>query len=88
MSDLPTINGVPIDRIPVRAADTGIPIKRLAGFVLRNGIDDPIGGLIGSEAVIYNDWRLRELQEREGVPPLPEPAELVVVPVPLAESQI
>jgi hypothetical protein len=75
------INGLPLDHIPMRAEETGIPIKRLAGLVLRNHADDPIGWWIEDQLVVYNDWRLRALQEREGVPVSPEPSSLILVAV-------
>lgn len=68
-----------IAQIPVRGVDTGIPMSRLIGFVLRNGLADPIGGFIDGQLFIYNDWRLRALQEREGVPVFPEPESLTFV---------
>lgn len=73
------INGLPIDQIPVLAADTGIPIARLYGFMMRGELDDPIGfQLDDGRAVVYNDWRLRALQERLGVPVFPDPASLIL----------
>lgn len=75
------IHGLPLDHIPVRASDTGIRPGRLAGLVLRNGPDDPIGRVIDGQLVVYNDWRLRALQEREGVPVLPDPNSLTLVSV-------
>jgi hypothetical protein len=47
--------------------DTGLELKRLAGFVLRNreALEDPIGGWIDGELHVYDDWRLKALQERE-----------------------
>lgn len=73
------VHGLPLDQIPVRASDTGISPGRLAGLLLRNGIADPIGRMIDGELVVYNDWRLRELQAREGVPVLPDPNSLTLV---------
>ena len=75
------IHGQPVDHIPVRAEDTGIPIKRLAGLVIRNGLEDPVGYWIGGQLVVYNDHRLRALQEREGVPVSPDPLSLILVAV-------
>lgn len=75
------IHGLPVDHIPVRAEDTGIKLSRLTGFVLRNGLDDPIGYWLGGQLVVYNDHRLRALQEREGVPVSPEPESLILVAV-------
>lgn len=77
----PKIHGVPIGHIPVRAEDVGIPLGRLAGFVMRGELDDPIGFKVGKTPVVYADWRLRRLQEREGVPVFPEPSELTIVEV-------
>lgn len=76
------INGLPIDQIPVLAADTGIPLARLFGFVMRGELDDPIGfQLKDGRAVVYNDWRLRKLQEREGVPVFPEPSAMTLIAI-------
>lgn len=72
------IHGLPLEQIPVRAEDVGIPLKRLLGFVMRGGLDDPIGYRIGDQAVVYNDWRLRALQEREGVQVFPDPSTLEI----------
>lgn len=75
------IHGMPLDQIPVRAEDTGIPLGRLFGFVMRGELDDPIGFRIGEQAVVYNDWRLRKLQEREGVPVFPEASALTLITI-------
>jgi hypothetical protein len=75
------IHGLPLEHIPIRAEETGIPLKRLAGLVLRNRLDDPIGWWIDDQLVVYNDWRLHALQAREGLPVLPEPASLILVAV-------
>ena len=75
------IHGQPVDLIPIRAEDTGVPLKRLTGLVVRNGLDDPIGYWIGGQLVINNDWRLRALQERMGVPVSPDPLSLILVAV-------
>lgn len=75
------IHGLPLDHIPVRAEETGVPMKRLTGLVLRNRPEDPIGWWIGAQLVVYNDWRLRTLQAREGLPVFPEPASLILVAV-------
>lgn len=72
------IHGVPLDHIPVLAADTGIRPGRLSGFLMRNGPDDPIGWHVGGSLVVCNDWRLRALQEREGVSTFPEPASMTI----------
>lgn len=75
------IHGLPVDHIPIRAEDTGIQLARLTGYVLRNGLDDPIGYWIGGQLVVDNDWRLRALQERLGVPVSPDPQSLILVAV-------
>jgi len=75
------IHGLPIDHIPIRAEDTGLDIKRLTGFVVRNGPNDPIGYWCHGILVVYNDWRLRALQQREGVPVLPDPSSMILVAV-------
>lgn len=75
------VHGLPLEQIPVRAEDVGIPLKRLLGFVMRGELDDPIGFRIGKQAVVYNDWRLRALQAREGVPVFPEPSALTLITI-------
>lgn len=75
------IHGVRLDQIPVRAIDTGIEPRRLYGFVLRNGFDDPLGWVEDGELFVYNDWRLRGLQVRLGIEPMPEPESLFIVVV-------
>ena len=77
----PHIHGVRLDQIPVRGKDTGIPLSRLLGFVMRNGVNDPIGWYVDGELLVLNDWRLRALQVRLGVEPLPDPESLIVVVV-------
>ena len=49
------------DLIPIEqaAADLGIEPKRLRGFVLRNGLADPIGDMVH----VYG-WSLATLRER------------------------
>lgn len=79
--DCDKIHGLPVHQIPVRAEDTGIPLARLTGFVLRNRVDDPVGYWIGGQLVVYNDRRLRALQAREGVPISPDPDSLILVAV-------
>jgi hypothetical protein len=58
---------LPADERLIHWSDTGIPLSQLAGFVARNGVNDPIGGMIGRELYINLDWRLPALQKRLGV---------------------
>ena len=75
------IDGQTLDHIPIRGEDTGIPLKRLAGILMRNRPDDPVGHWWHGTLVVYLDWRLRALQEREGVPMSPDPESLILVAV-------
>lgn len=72
LSDLPAL---PVAERPIPWTQTGLPLSRLAGFIARNGVNDPIGGPIEGVLYVYNDWRLRALQKREGVPVSPVPDE-------------
>ena len=48
---------VPVDEA---AAALGMEPKRLIGFVLRNGLRDPIGGWLDGGMAVYG-WSCREL---------------------------
>lgn len=53
-----------LDTIPVAevALKYDIPLKRLAGHILRNEYADPIGGYDEKgEPVVLDDWRLAKL---------------------------
>lgn len=45
------------------AAALGIEPKRLVGFILRNGLDDPIGGWSDHGMAVYG-WSCKALAER------------------------
>lgn len=62
------IVALPADERLIHWSETGIPLSQIAGFVARNGVNDPIGGMIGRELYINLDWRLPALQKRLGLP--------------------
>ena len=41
-----------------------IPLKKLMGHILRNNLEDPIGGLDEDAAFVYTDWRLEKLAKQ------------------------
>lgn len=62
------IAALPSDERMIHWSDTGIPLSKLAWYVIQNGVSDVIGGWIGTELYINLDWRLPALQKRLGVP--------------------
>lgn len=62
------IAALPADERMIHWSETGIPLSKLAWYVLSKDINDVIGGWIGRELYVNLDWRLPALQKRLGVP--------------------